>query len=78
MGRGFVEMARIDVCETMNRWHAIQTGNGGPRVVPDLGEGDLREMIDKLVSDNIMLLRAIEEVEARPWWRRRRDNPYAR
>lgn len=36
------------------------------------------EMIDALVNSQIMLLRAIEEVEARPWWKlSRRRNPYA-
>jgi hypothetical protein len=70
--RGFVEMARNDVCTTMTRWHTILEGKG-----PRTDTTEVYEMIGRLVNDNIMLLRAVEEVEARPWWRRRRYNPYA-
>jgi len=70
-GRGFVEMARDDVQQTMDRWHHIQQTNDWSAMP------EIHEMIGRLVNDNIILLRAVEEVEARPWWRRRRDNPYA-
>jgi len=55
----------------MDRWHEIQK---------PIAQSDpvLWEIITKLVGANISLLRAIEEVEARPWWKRRRYNPYAR
>jgi hypothetical protein len=69
----FVEMARDDVTETMNRWNKL---HHHPAIRPTSAE--VEEIITKLVGCNISLLRAIEEVEARPWWRRRRFNPYAR
>jgi hypothetical protein len=65
MAEGFVEMARDDIQQTMDRWHQIQQGpgDGSPPVLPEIA---IREMIGRLVSDQIMLLRAVEEIEARP------------
>jgi hypothetical protein len=76
--RSFVELARDNIDETMARWHEILDSHKellGPTIVDPL---DLQEMVGRLLSDHIMLLRAVEEVEGRPWWRRRRYNPYAR
>jgi hypothetical protein len=75
MGGYWVGAARRDVVETMDAWHALKATPGGPPLVFD---PQLVAMIDRLVSSEIMLLRAVEEVESRPWWRRRRYNPYAR
>jgi hypothetical protein len=69
-GRGFVEMTREETTVLMNRWHEIKTKDWS--AMPEIFE-----LFDKLVSNQIMLLRAIEEVEARPWWKPRRHNPYA-
>jgi hypothetical protein len=74
--RGFVAMARDDIEETMNRWHEILESHKsliGPAMAAPI---DFQEMIGRLLGDHIMLLRAIEEVEARPWWRRRRHNAH--
>jgi len=86
-------MARDDVVATMDRWHEIkesrrqspQPDDPSPANVTRIAgwpvgkDTDVdAEMTDRLVGSIIMLLRAIEEVEARPWWRRRRYNPYAR
>ena len=69
--RGFVEMARENVVEMMDFWHGIPA-EARPMSDPIVAT------IYKLVDCQIMLLRAVEEVEARPWWKRRRYNPYAR
>lgn len=103
MTRGWVEMARDDVVETMDAWHALKEQR--PPIVsttsvltddrieamrkawlPTAGldrGGDpldptMVAVIDKLLGSVIMLLRAVEEIEARPWWKPRRYNPYAR
>lgn len=79
MSRGFVEMARDDVVETMDQWHALKAryrpNEDGPTQV---FEPELVAVIDRLLGSVISLLRAVEEVEARPWWKPRRYNPYAR
>lgn len=84
---GFVEMARDDVVETMEQWRELKERRNTPRggwaggnVLPGLAplDPELVVIIDKLVGSMTILLRAIEEVEARPWWKPRRYNPYAR
>ena len=75
MGDYWVAAARRDVVETMDEWHALKCRPGGPPLVFD---PQLVAVIDKLLGSVIMLLRAVEEVEARPWWKPRRYNPYAR
>jgi hypothetical protein len=68
-------MARDHCTTTIKLWHAIQNAHAPSMDIPG---PDLHQMINRLVDDNTMLLRAVEEIEARPWWRRRRYNPYAR
>ena len=67
----FVEMARTEIVSVQQYWQQVKANHGGY-------PGDQQLIIEKLLGNQIMLLRAIEEVEARPWWRPRRRNPYAR
>jgi len=63
----FVAMARREVENTMNAWHELKVKEAEDT------EGhldNLYQLADKLVSTQIMLLRAIEEVGNVPWWRR--------
>lgn len=72
MPRTFVEMARESVNETVELVLSfIKNGEG---VYPHTLNG----VLNRLLDSEIMLLRAVEEVEQRPWWRRRRRNPYMR
>jgi hypothetical protein len=66
----FCALARRDVENTMEACeNALQPGQ-------EISIAQITHMIQSLMGSQITLLRAIEEVEQIPWWRRRRFNAH--
>lgn len=72
----FVEMARAETTALTNRMEEILKKTGYGRF--DISETDLFDLFNALISNQISLLRAIEQVEARPGGKHRRVGPRAR
>lgn len=64
-----VELARRDVAITNELLASLSD---------EIEDLNLYRVLSQIVGSQILLLRAIEEVEARPWWKRRRFNLYVR